>query len=219
MIVFYNQFLLYQSSKLKAPALFISRFSLWGQEKTHFKTRRGTFLVIRTSAPLSVGYHISTRHCVCKHSIFTLNTDLYDSCVINCLQCLEGVLSEKRLCCEQVWAGAKHFEARMSEAKDLLSISDFYAQKTVFITGATGFLGKVVIEKLLRACPHVKKIYLLARSRRGVSPQQRIDDLLDGMVGFSYDSSFFYYISDVINFKVDSHKRFSSELSSKVKCW
>ena len=79
----------------------------------------------------------------------------------------------------------------MSEAKDLLSISDFYAQKTVFITGATGFLGKVVIEKLLRACPHVKKIYLLARSRRGVSPQQRIDDLLDGMVGFSYDSSFF----------------------------
>lgn len=108
----------------------------------------------------------------------------------------------------------------MSEAKDLLSISDFYAQKTVFITGATGFLGKVVIEKLLRACPHVKKIYLLARSRRGVSPQQRIDDLLDGMVGFSYDSSFFfYYISDVINFKVDSHKGFSSELSSKVKCW
>ena len=79
----------------------------------------------------------------------------------------------------------------MSEAKDLLSISDFYAQKTVFITGATGFLGKVVIEKLLRACPYVKKIYLLARSRRGVSPQQRIDDLLDGMVGFSYDSSFF----------------------------
>ena len=82
----------------------------------------------------------------------------------------------------------------MSEAKDLLSISDFYAQKTVFITGATGFLGKVVIEKLLRACPHVKKIYLLARSRRGVSPQQRIDDLLDGMVGFSYDSSFFFTI-------------------------
>ncbi|PFX13405.1 Fatty acyl-CoA reductase 1 [Stylophora pistillata] len=70
----------------------------------------------------------------------------------------------------------------MSEAKDLLSISDFYAQKTVFITGATGFLGKVVIEKLLRACPRVKKIYLLARSRRGVSPQQRIDDLLDGML-------------------------------------
>lgn len=82
----------------------------------------------------------------------------------------------------------------MSEAKDLLSISDFYAQKTVFITGATGFLGKVVIEKLLRSCPHVKKIYLLARSRRGVSPQQRIDDLLDGMVGFSYDSSFFFTI-------------------------
>ena len=72
----------------------------------------------------------------------------------------------------------------MTEAKDMLSISDFYAQKTVLITGATGFLGKVVIEKLLRACPHVKKIYLLARSRRGVNPQQRIDNLLDGAVSF-----------------------------------
>ena len=72
----------------------------------------------------------------------------------------------------------------MTEAKDMLSISDFYAQKTVLITGATGFLGKVVMEKLLRACPHVKKIYLLTRSRRGVNPQQRIDNLLDGAVSF-----------------------------------
>ena len=70
----------------------------------------------------------------------------------------------------------------MAEAKELLSISDFYAGKTVFITGATGFLGKIVIEKLLRACPLVKKIYLLTRSRHGVNPQQRIDDLLQSMV-------------------------------------
>lgn len=73
----------------------------------------------------------------------------------------------------------------MAEAKELLSISDFYAEKTVFITGATGFLGKIVIEKLLRACPLVKKIYLLTRSRRGLKPQQRINNLLQSMVGFT----------------------------------
>lgn len=67
----------------------------------------------------------------------------------------------------------------MAEAKELLSISDFYAEKTIFITGATGFLGKIVIEKLLRDCPLVKKLFLLTRSRRGVNPQQRIDNILD----------------------------------------
>lgn len=76
------------------------------------------------------------------------------------------------------------FKATMAEAKELLSISDFYAEKTLFITGATGFLGKIVIEKLLRSCPLVKKIYVLARSRRGVNPQQRIDHLLDSAVSF-----------------------------------
>ena len=73
----------------------------------------------------------------------------------------------------------------MAETKDLLSISDFYTEKTVFITGATGFLGKIVIEKLLRACPLVKKIYLLTRTRRGVKPQQRINDLLQSPVSLT----------------------------------
>lgn len=80
----------------------------------------------------------------------------------------------------------------MAEAKELLSISDFYAKKTIFITGATGFLGKIVIEKLLRDCPLVKKLFLLTRSRRGVNPQQRIDNILDSgvslRVGYSYSA-------------------------------
>lgn len=78
----------------------------------------------------------------------------------------------------------------MAEAKELLSISDFYAEKTIFITGATGFLGKIVIEKLLRDCPLVKKIFLLTRSRRGVNPQQRIDNILDSGVSLAADLSY-----------------------------
>lgn len=30
------------------------------------------------------------------------------------------------------------------------NISDFYRDKVVFVTGGTGFIGKIVVEKLLR---------------------------------------------------------------------
>ena len=43
-------------------------------------------------------------------------------------------------------------------------VSKFYENKTVFITGATGFMGKVLVEKLLRSTK-VRKIYLLIRSK------------------------------------------------------
>ena len=75
----------------------------------------------------------------------------------------------------------------MAEAKELLSIGDFYAKKTVLITGGTGFLGKILTEKLLRACPLVKRIYLLTRTRRGVNPQQRIEELLQSVVGLDFN--------------------------------
>ncbi|XP_013191884.2 putative fatty acyl-CoA reductase CG5065 [Amyelois transitella] len=56
-----------------------------------------------------------------------------------------------------------------------LSVKEYYANKTIFITGATGFLGKVLIEKLLYSCPDLKKIYLLMRPKRGQSCKERLD--------------------------------------------
>ncbi|KAF5280111.1 hypothetical protein FQA39_LY18145 [Lamprigera yunnana] len=58
------------------------------------------------------------------------------------------------------------------------SVSDFYAGKTVFVTGGTGFMGKVLLEKLLRSCSGVSKIYLLIRPRKGQSAQERLQQLL-----------------------------------------
>ncbi|XP_062124267.1 fatty acyl-CoA reductase wat-like [Drosophila sulfurigaster albostrigata] len=52
-------------------------------------------------------------------------------------------------------------------------MQSFYKNKTIFITGGSGFLGKVTIEKLLRST-QVKRIYVLVRPKKGVSIQDRI---------------------------------------------
>uniref|UniRef100_A0A0C9PMV0 Fatty acyl-CoA reductase n=1 Tax=Fopius arisanus TaxID=64838 RepID=A0A0C9PMV0_9HYME len=61
-------------------------------------------------------------------------------------------------------------------------IQKFYAGQSIFITGGTGFLGKILIEKLLRSCPNVSMIYLLVRSKKGQSVIQRMDTLFDDPV-------------------------------------
>lgn len=53
----------------------------------------------------------------------------------------------------------------------------------VFITGASGFVGKVLLEKLFRDVPNLKVIYLLIRPRKGITPEQRIkDDILNSQI-------------------------------------
>jgi len=53
-------------------------------------------------------------------------------------------------------------------------IKEFYKDKTIFLTGATGFLGKVILEKFFRSLPEVKKIYILVRPKRGVEIMDRV---------------------------------------------
>ena len=43
-------------------------------------------------------------------------------------------------------------------------IRDAIAGKTICVTGTTGFLGKSVVEKLLRAVPEVRRIHLALRA-------------------------------------------------------
>ncbi|XP_055841689.1 fatty acyl-CoA reductase wat [Episyrphus balteatus] len=53
-------------------------------------------------------------------------------------------------------------------------ICDFYRDATVLITGGTGFIGKVLIQKLLRAF-RIKKIYMLIRSKNDLNANQRLE--------------------------------------------
>ncbi|KAJ3641616.1 hypothetical protein Zmor_028113 [Zophobas morio] len=60
----------------------------------------------------------------------------------------------------------------------LSQIQEFYKNQTVFITGSTGLLGKLVLRKLLTTCDP-KKIYLLIRQHKGKSVEERLEILLD----------------------------------------
>ncbi|XP_060533066.1 fatty acyl-CoA reductase 1-like isoform X2 [Cylas formicarius] len=63
--------------------------------------------------------------------------------------------------------------------KEGVTIPQYFAGKHVFITGGTGFMGKVLIEKLLRSCPDVSKVYVLVREKKGKSPDERVRVMTD----------------------------------------
>ncbi|MED6205248.1 hypothetical protein PIB30_016041 [Stylosanthes scabra] len=47
---------------------------------------------------------------------------------------------------------------------ELGSILQFLQDKTILVTGATGFIAKIFVEKILRSQPNVKRLYLLLRA-------------------------------------------------------
>lgn len=60
----------------------------------------------------------------------------------------------------------------------IASISETFRDGTVLVTGSTGFLGKILMEKLLRSC-RVKNIVVLVRSKKGLAAHQRILDICE----------------------------------------
>nr|XP_012226639.1 PREDICTED: putative fatty acyl-CoA reductase CG5065 [Linepithema humile] len=71
----------------------------------------------------------------------------------------------------------------LSAVNEKLSpIQEFYHGQSIFITGSTGFIGKLVIEKLLRMCPGLGSIYLLVRPKKCKNVQQRIEEIFDNVL-------------------------------------
>lgn len=68
------------------------------------------------------------------------------------------------------------------ETKDVPDrIAEMFEGKTVFITGGTGFVGRPLIEKLLRST-NVKTLYLLIRPKKGKLPLERLKEIFNNVV-------------------------------------
>lgn len=57
-------------------------------------------------------------------------------------------------------------------------IAKFFAGRGVLLTGITGFLGKVLLEKVLRSCPDVGTVFVLIREKKGQKCRDRLNKIL-----------------------------------------
>ncbi|KAI3389519.1 hypothetical protein SNEBB_005768 [Seison nebaliae] len=65
------------------------------------------------------------------------------------------------------------------DESNISHIQQYFGNKTIFLTGGTGFVGKVLIEKFLRSCNTFDKLYLLIRPKKNQNIIQRIDGMLE----------------------------------------
>ena len=64
-------------------------------------------------------------------------------------------------------------------------IQSFYSNKSIFITGATGFVGKLLLLKLLISCPEINKIYVLLRPKNNEDFRSRLSQMFNTLA-FTY---------------------------------
>ncbi|KAJ9578555.1 hypothetical protein L9F63_005284, partial [Diploptera punctata] len=69
--------------------------------------------------------------------------------------------------------------------------------QVILITGATGFLGKVLLEKILRICD-IDTVYLLIRNKKGKEPRQRVEEI--------YNSPLFFKVKEKMDSATFSRK-------------
>lgn len=78
-------------------------------------------------------------------------------------------------------------------------VKEFYRDSTLLITGGTGFLGRVLLQKLLRTFP-IKRIYLLVRKKNTQSVEERMEDFFQNAVRL--------FFLDVLSFLWSGSNRF-----------
>jgi long-chain acyl-CoA synthetase len=82
------------------------------------------------------------------------------------------------------------------------TIPEFFAGKAVLVTGATGFLGKALVEKILRSLPGVRRLYLLIRPKERGSRTLSADERFWGEI---LKSSVFDRLKQDLGDRFDAH--------------
>ncbi|CAG7902856.1 unnamed protein product [Brassica rapa] len=105
-------------------------------------------------------------------------------------------------------------EPEPSSVSDGVGIIRFLKGKTYLITGATGFLGKVLIEKLLRASLGIGKIFILIKSKDQESANKRLyDEVLFPVSSLLFLFSFLFSFHQI---KIVSIKKIVSICSTQI---
>ena len=55
-----------------------------------------------------------------------------------------------------------------------MNIESYFKGKNILLTGTTGFVGKVVLEKVLRSLPDTGMLYIMVRDKKGMKPMERV---------------------------------------------
>uniref|UniRef100_A0A1A9WVE9 Fatty acyl-CoA reductase n=1 Tax=Glossina brevipalpis TaxID=37001 RepID=A0A1A9WVE9_9MUSC len=63
-----------------------------------------------------------------------------------------------------------------------MSVTKYYIGQEILITGGSGFIGKALIEKIMRSFPEFNKIYVLLRSKADKNAEERLQILLNDPV-------------------------------------
>ncbi|KAF5275840.1 hypothetical protein FQR65_LT04078 [Abscondita terminalis] len=85
-------------------------------------------------------------------------------------------------------------------------IKQFYSNAHVLITGGTGLFGKVLVQKLLRSCSDISYLYLIIRSKKGKSGNDRKSDLFTDIIFDKMKETVPNYLDKIIVLEGDTSK-------------
>ena len=92
-------------------------------------------------------------------------------------------------------------------------VAEFFRGRSVFVTGASRFMGKVLLGKLLYRCSGLRAIYILMSSKRNKTPEQRAEEMFKIPVSFRFHcflvrrSAVLVFLSPSCNFLLLRSKR------------
>ncbi|XP_076754803.1 putative fatty acyl-CoA reductase CG5065 [Xylocopa sonorina] len=61
-------------------------------------------------------------------------------------------------------------------------VAEFFAHTNILVTGGTGFLEKLLVEKLLRSCSDISKLYSIVRPKKGKFASDRLKENFDSAI-------------------------------------